>query len=98
MENAPLPEDGAERSRIASAVKDFASTMKAKQARMGAIVAEIDEIVAEGMGLAPADLDTVRQRCQEFPLSVTVAQPRYVWSAGRKRQARREYDEDERFA
>ena len=98
VENVLLPDDAAERSRVASAVRDFADTMKAKQARMEAIIAEIDEIVAEGMGLTPADLDTVRQRCQEFPLSVTVAQPRYVWSAGRKRQARREYDEDERFA
>ena len=45
------------------------------------ILEKIDEIVADGLGLTPADHDTIRKRCQELPLSVTVERPRFVWSA-----------------
>jgi len=53
--------------------------------------------VADGLGLAPTEHDTIRERCQELPLSVTVERPRFAWSADRKTQARRIYRPGERF-
>jgi hypothetical protein len=53
--------------------------------------------VAEGLGLTASELSVIQKRCGEFPLSVTVGHPRYVWSADRKVQARRVYDKGERF-
>jgi hypothetical protein len=64
---------------------------------MDEICREIDTIVAEGLGLTPEELSVVERRCREFPLSETVARPRYVWSADRKVQARRVYEKGERF-
>ncbi|MGH9803340.1 MAG: hypothetical protein ACRD82_23500, partial [Blastocatellia bacterium] len=67
------------------------------KSRMEQICEAIDEIVAEGLGLTPHEHETIRQRCQQFPLSVTVERPRYVWSPDRKRQARRIYESGKRF-
>jgi hypothetical protein len=53
--------------------------------------------VAVGLGLTPAEHDTMRKRCQEIPLSVTDERPRFAWSADRKSQARRTYRPGERF-
>ena len=64
---------------------------------MLAILEEIDEIVAEGLGLTAAEHETIRRRCREFPLSVTVERPRFAWSPDRKRPARRTYRPGERF-
>lgn len=71
--------------------------MKHTQDRVLAILEEIDEIVAEGLGLTAAEHETIRRRCREFPLSVTVERPRFAWSPDRKRQARRTYRPGERF-
>jgi hypothetical protein len=57
----------------------------------------MDDIVAEALGLTMKEHDLIRKRSKEFPLSVTVESPRYVWSPDRKRQARRIYEPGERF-
>ncbi|MBZ5561719.1 MAG: N-6 DNA methylase [Acidobacteriia bacterium] len=97
IENIPLPADAAARAEIASRVRRFAEDLKSTQERVLQILEEIDEIVADGLGLTPAEHETMRKRCREFPLSVTVERPRLAWSADRKRQARRTYLPGERF-
>jgi hypothetical protein len=97
IENLELPADAKVRSELAQKVRDFAGDLKNTQDRVLEIMEEIDEIVAAGLGLTPAEHDTMRNRCQEFPLSVTVERPRFAWSADRKSQARRTYRPGERF-
>ncbi len=97
VENLQLPADAAVRKQLAGVIRDYAADLKKTQDRVGGIMEEIDEIVAEGLGLTPAEHDTIRKRCQEFPLSVTVERPRFAWSADRKTQARRTYRPGERF-
>jgi hypothetical protein len=97
LENAELPADPALRTRLAQKIRDFADDVKRAQGRVLQIVEEIDAIVAEGLGLDASQYDVIRQRCGEFPLSVTVERPRFAWSADRKRQARRVYLAPDRF-
>lgn len=97
IENIPLPADAAIRGELAAKIRNFAGDLKKTQDRVLAIMEEIDEIVAEGLGLTAAEHETIRRRCQEFPLSVTVERPRFAWSPDRKRQARRIYRPGERF-
>ncbi len=98
IQNIPLPTDPELRSRLATEVKDFEKDLEHRKNRMDEISKEIDEIVAKGVGLTPSEHAVIQKRCQEFPLSVTVGRPRYVWSADRKVQARRLYEKGERFA
>jgi hypothetical protein len=97
IENLLLPADASVRAPIAKMVRGFAGDLEKTQQRVFAILEEIDGIVADGLGLTPAEHDTIRKRCQEFPLSVTVERPRFAWSADRKTQARRIYRPGERF-
>jgi hypothetical protein len=97
VENAPLPSDSNVRGVLAQKIRDFAAGQERIQGRVLGILEEIDEIVAEGLGLTAAEHEVIRRRCQEFPLSVTVERPRFAWSADRKRQARRTYGAGERF-
>ena len=97
IENLPLPAEASVRAAIAATVRGFASDLEKTQQRVFAILEEIDEIVADGLGLTPAEHDTIRKRCQELPLSLTVERPRFAWSADRKTQARRTYRPGERF-
>ncbi|HXJ92508.1 MAG TPA: N-6 DNA methylase [Terriglobia bacterium] len=97
IENLPLPADPGARARLAAVIRDFESGLKKTQDRVLAIMEEIDEVVAVGLGLSPGEHEVIRRRCQEFPLSVTVERPRFAWSADRKRQARRTYRPGERF-
>ncbi len=97
IENIPLPAEASVRAEIATKVRGFADDLKKTQQRVFAILEKIDEIVAEGLRLTPAEHETIRKRCQEFPLSVAVERPRFAWSADRKTQARRTYRPGERF-
>jgi hypothetical protein len=97
IQNLLLPKEAAERAHIADEINGLADKLRHIQQRMETIGEEIDEIVANGLGLTPAEHEIIRQRCQQFPLSVTVERPRYVWSPDRKRQARRIYQPGERF-
>jgi len=97
IENLLLPADASVRAAIATKIRGFADDLAKTQQRVFAILEAIDEIVAGGLGLTPAEHNTIRKRCQEFPLSVTVERPRFAWSADRKTQARRTYRPGERF-
>ena len=97
IEDVQLPASVAIRREIAEKIRSFADDLKKTQDRVLTIMEEIDEIVAEGLGLTAAEHEAIRKRCQEFPLSVTVERPRFAWSPDRKRQARRTYRPGERF-
>ena len=97
IENLMLPAEASVRAAIADDVRSFAADLEKIQQRVFTILENIDEIVADGLGLTPAEHDTIRQRCQEIPLSVTVERPRFAWSPDRKNQARRTYRPGERF-
>ena len=97
IQNILLPKDAADRAHIAAEINGLANNLHNIQQRVEAIGEEIDEIVASGLGLTSEEHNIIRQRCQQFPLSVTVERPRYVWSPDRKRQARRIYEPGERF-
>jgi hypothetical protein len=97
IQNLLLPSEQQERSHIADEVTGLTAKLDQTKTRMDAICEEIDEIVAAGLGLTPREHEMIRKRCQQFPLSVTVERPRYVWSPDRKRQARRIYKPGERF-
>ena len=97
IENISLPADVAIRREVAAKIRNFADDLKKTQDRVLTIMEEIDEVVAEGLGLTAVEHETIRRRCQEFPLSVTVERPRFAWSPDRKRQARRTYRPGQRF-
>ncbi len=97
IQNILLPSESAERLRIAEQVTGVSANLERIKSRMEQICEAIDEIVAKGLGLTPNEHEIIRKRCQEFPLSVTVERPRYVWSPDRKRQARRIYEPGKRF-
>ena len=97
IESAELPADAALRARLAAEIRNFAINLKRTQDRVLHIVEEIDQMVADGLGLEAAEYRTIRERCGEFPLSVTVERPRFAWSPDRKRQARRIYVTPDRF-
>src|SRR6185437_6242196 len=91
VENILLPAERAEQVRLASAVTDFAMNLKRTEEKVQDILGKIDEIMAPCLGLNPNEHDTIRKRCEQFPLSVTVERPRFAWSPDRKSQARRVY-------
>jgi hypothetical protein len=97
LENALLPADEATRTQLAHAINDFAAHIQRTEITVREILEEIDEIVAAGLGLTSKEHEIIKQRCQQFPLSVTVERPRFAWSADRKSQARRIYIAGERF-
>jgi len=97
IENIPLPADASVRKRLAQSIRSFAADVNKTQDRVLQIMEEIDEVVADGLGLTPAEHATIRKRSNEFPLSITVNRPRFAWSPERKRQARRTYRPGERF-
>ena len=92
-----LPAEDGARTESARNMQNFAKDLQVTHTRVIKILDMNDEIVADGLGLTPAEHDTIRQRCQELPLSVTVERPRFAWSADRKTQARRTYRPGERF-
>ncbi|GEM_PF-890312 len=97
IQNLLLPSDQKERTRIADEIAGLASKLEQTKQRMTDIGEEIDEMIAAGLGLTSREHDIIRKRCEQFPLSVTVERPRYVWSPDRKRQARRIYEPGKRF-
>jgi hypothetical protein len=97
IEDTPLPADANVRHRIAKSIRNLSQDLTKTQERVFEILEKIDEIVATGLKLTPAEHETIRKRCQEFPLSVTVERPRFAWSADRKTQARRTYRPGQRF-
>jgi type I restriction-modification system DNA methylase subunit len=97
IENLQLPAEAAARKQLTEKIRNYAADLKKTQDRVLGIMEEIDEIVAEGLSLTSPEHETIRKRCQEFPLSVTVERPRFAWSADRKTQARRTYRAGERF-
>jgi hypothetical protein len=97
IQNLLLPSEASDRKRIADEVAGVAAKLEQTKLRMEDICEAMDEIIAAASGLTPPEHETIRERCREFPLSVTVERPRYVWSPDRKRQARRIYRPGERF-
>jgi hypothetical protein len=97
VQNVRLPGEAAERMRIVGETNRVTARLEETKQRMSDLGEEMDEIIAAGSGLTPRDHEVIRKRCQQFPLSVTVERPRYVWSPDRKRQARRIYEPGERF-
>jgi methylase of polypeptide subunit release factors len=97
VENLPLPAEAEVRRELAARIRGFEANLAKTRDRVLAIMEQIDEIVADGLELTPREHDTLRKRCQEFPLSITVERPRFSWSPERKRQARRVYRAGERF-
>jgi len=97
IQDVLLPAAPEARSKLAAEVKNFEKNLDSRKKRMDEISREIDAIVAEGLGLTASEQSLIAKRCQEFPLSVTVGRPRYVWSADRKVQPRRIYKKGERF-
>jgi hypothetical protein len=97
IENLALPAEAPARKQLAEKVRNYAADLKKTQDRVLAVTEEIDEIVAEGLSLSSAEHDTIRKRCHQFPLSITVERPRFAWNPERKVQARRTYRPGERF-
>jgi hypothetical protein len=97
VQNILLPEDKTTRFEIAAEVTGLSVKLDRTKKQMEEFCEEMNLIVAEGLGLSNKEYEMIRQRCQQFPLSVTVESPRYVWSADRKRQARRIYEFGKRF-
>ncbi len=97
IQDVMLPSELTDRVRIASETSGLAARLEQTKQRMETISESIDEIVAAGLSLTLQEHDQIRDRCRQFPLSVTVERPRYIWSPDRKRQARRTYQLGERF-
>lgn len=97
LEDVLLPSNGEKRKELAEQIEHLALNARRVEQDVLKHLEEIDEIVAAGLGLTPAEHSTIVARCDEFPLSVTVARPRFAWSPDRKRQARRVYEQGERF-
>ncbi len=97
FQNVLLPASPEDRTKLAAAIRNFDHDLEQTKEKMAALQEQMDEIIAEGCGLTAAEYETIRNRCQEFPLNVTVGAPRYVWSEDRKVQAQRFYDQGIRF-
>ena len=97
VQNILLPAEQSDRARLAKEIEGLAAQLQQRKQLMEDLCEEMDEIVAKALGLTAKEHDLVRKRCRQFPLSVTVESPRYVWSPDRKRQARRIYEPGERF-
>ncbi len=97
VQNVLLPAEQSDRLRLSKEIEGLAARLAQHKQRMIELCEEMDDIVARALGLTAKEHDLIRKRCQQFPLSVTVESPRYVWSPDRKRQARRIYEPGERF-
>ncbi len=97
VQNILLPAEQSDRLRLAKEIEGLAAQLEQRKHQMNDLCEQMDKIVAEALGLSAKEHDLIRNRCQQFPLSVTVESPRYVWSPDRKRQARRVYEPGERF-
>jgi hypothetical protein len=92
-----LPANPLVRAELAIYLRDLAGRNEGLKVRMQQITDQIDTIIAEGLGLLPDEHSTIKARCDEFPLSDTVNRPRYTWSPDRKNQARRIYEDGQRY-
>jgi hypothetical protein len=97
VQNILLPAEQSDRTRLSKEIEGLAAKLEQTKKRMGNACEQMDEIVANALGLTVNEHELIRKRCQQFPLSVTVESPRYVWSPDRKHQARRLYEPGERF-
>lgn len=97
IQNVQIPGEQSERVRIADEISGLAAKLEQTKQSMNDYVEEMDRIVASGLGLTENEYEIIRRRCQQFPLSVTIESPRYIWSPDRKRQARRIYQPGQRF-
>jgi hypothetical protein len=97
IEDVLLPSDSAIRAQIAEAIRNFSKDIRKIEARVIEILELIDETVAIGLALSAAEHRVIVNRCAEFPLSLTVSRPRFVWSSDRKKQARRQYKPGQRY-
>lgn len=95
--NVLIPAEESVREGILKQVRNLEKDLERARRKMDDILERVDDIVASGLGLTSAEHELIKKRCGEFPLSVTVGQPRFTWSADRKRQARRTYQAGERF-
>jgi hypothetical protein len=92
-----LPREKARRSRIAKSIRSHIDAIPGFRNDFQGIEGAIDELVLDALGLTQAERRYILERCQQFPLSETVSRPRYLWSEGRKEQARRRYESGERY-
>ena len=97
VQDVLLPAEHSDRVRLSKEIEGLAAQLEEGKQRMGDLCEEMDEIVAKTLSLSVSEHDLIKKRCEQFPLSVTVESPRYVWSADRKHQARRLYEPGERF-
>jgi hypothetical protein len=97
VQNILLPAEKSDRIRMSTEIEGLAAKLEHTKKRMANACEQMDEIVANALGLTVKEHELIRKRCQQFPLSVTVESPRYVWSPDRKHQARRLYVPGERF-
>ena len=95
--NLDLPREAGQRARIARAIRSHMRARPKAEKDFHEVEAQISNAVMEALRLTPAEQAYLRERCQQFPLAETVSRPRYLWSAGRKQQARRRYDKDVRY-
>ena len=95
--NLQLPREQSTRGRIAAAIRSQAAGLPGYRAEFDNVEQQINEAVMEALGLSSAERKYLMARCQEFPLCDTVSRPRYLWSADRKQQARRRYDDGARY-
>jgi len=92
-----VPRSPEERLRAVAEIESRVAARGRLLDRLREVEDEIDETVMEGLGLSAEQKRTLRERCQEFPLSETVMRPRYLWSEDRKRQKLRRYEDGERY-
>jgi N-6 DNA Methylase len=97
VQNILLPAEQSDRLRLSKEIEGLAAKLEQTKRRMTNLCERMDDIVTNALGLSVKDHELIRKRCQQFPLSVTVESPRYVWSPDRKHQARRLYEPGERF-
>ncbi|HEX7723881.1 MAG TPA: N-6 DNA methylase [Pyrinomonadaceae bacterium] len=97
VQNILLPAEQSDRTRMSKEIEGLAAKLEQTKQRMANACEQMDDIVANALGLSVKEHELIKARCQQFPLSATVESPRYVWSPDRKHQARRLYVAGERF-
>lgn len=97
VQNILLPAEQSDRMQMSKEIEGLAAKLEQTKQRMTNLCEQMDDIVANALGLSAKEHELIRERCRQFPLSVTVESPRYVWSPDRKHQARRLYEPGERF-
>ena len=95
--NLDLPREAGQRARIAGAIRSHLKARPKAEQDFHGVEVQIDNAVMEALRLTPAEQTCLRERCRQFPLAESVSRPRYLWSEGRKQQARRRYDKDVRY-